>query len=60
MKTKLYHKVPKMAKKEYASNPRPSCKDIDNSISRKSIVELQMLSKMLLLVCKNLHKKIRE
>ena len=60
MKIKLYHKVLKMAKKEYASDPRPSRKDINDSTSRTSIVELQMLSKLLSSVCKNLHKKIRE
>ena len=31
MKIKLYHKVLKMAKKEYASDPRPSRKDIEHA-----------------------------
>ena len=31
MKIRLYHKVLKMAKKEYAFDPKPSCKDIEHA-----------------------------
>ena len=44
----------------FAKDVKSKIKYADISTSRKSIVELQMLSKLLLAVCKNLHKKIRE
>ena len=44
----------------FAKDVKSKIKYADISTSRKSIVELQMLSKLLLAVCKNLYKKIRE